>query len=73
MKGRGRGLKRLNALRAVAMLLCVILITPVRAETRVTVAQLEEFLTSKQAVKEPCPVRQLPQNWLDCAHSSRHP
>lgn len=43
----------MNALRAMALLLCCeILITPVRAETRVTVAQLEEFLTSKQAMKE---------------------
>lgn len=46
-------LKRVNALRVVALLLCcLILITPVLAETRVSVAQLEEFLTSKQAMKE---------------------
>jgi hypothetical protein len=41
MKGRGRGPKRVNALRAVALLrCCVILITPVRAEIGSTVSIL---------------------------------
>ncbi|MGA8741042.1 MAG: hypothetical protein WB561_07640 [Terracidiphilus sp.] len=35
------------------LLIVLVLVNPIRAATRVTVAQLEQFLTSKQASKEP--------------------
>jgi hypothetical protein len=46
-------MKQLNLLRNAALFLtCLTAIAPVRAATRVTIAQLEQFLTSRQAMKE---------------------